>query len=270
MSELRSAIAGCKSIGLVPTMGALHEGHLELMRRARDENELVVVSLFVNPTQFGPNEDFTKYPRQEGVDVSLAESVGVDIIFAPPVEEVYPLRLVTISVAEITSLFEGAVRPGHFAGVATVVGKLFHMCQPHRAYFGLKDLQQCAVIQAMVTDLWLPIELKFVEIVRESHGLARSSRNEYLNPEDRQKAGAIYATLVDCAAAIQRTKSSSIELEKARIKLTSQGFGVDYLELVNPDSMQPIDQPDEKSRLIVCARLGGVRLLDNISCAITN
>lgn len=268
VADLRAAIRDCPSIGVVPTMGAFHEGHLDLMRQARRENEIVIASLFVNPTQFGPSEDFTKYPRDEESDAAMAESVGVDILFCPSVEEMYPLRIVTVSVAEITDEFEGAVRPGHFTGVATVVAKLFNICQPHRAYFGLKDLQQCAVIRAMVSDLCFPLELKFIEIVREESGLARSSRNEYLSPEHRQHAAHIQYTLVNLKQEIERGLDANFAINQAIITLTDLGFKVDYLTLVDANTMRAVSTPTNTTRLIVCARLGGVRLLDNIACVL--
>lgn len=251
-------------VGCVPTMGAFHEGHLALMRQARKECASVVVTLFVNPTQFGPNEDLSRYPRQEEVDTRLAESAGVDLLFIPSAEEMYPRRTTRVCVEEVTSLWEGALRPGHFEGVATVVLKLFNIVRPDVAYFGLKDLQQCAVIRRMVEDLDVPISLRFVETVRDSDGLALSSRNTYLSPEARAIAPEIFRSIALAAQAIGQQQDVDMAIERAVAALTAQGIAVEYLSLVDPITMSPIDRLESGCRLIVAARLDGVRLLDNV------
>ncbi|MEZ0326299.1 MAG: pantoate--beta-alanine ligase [Fimbriimonas sp.] len=250
--------------GFVPTMGAFHEGHLQLMRRAKEENDRCVVSLFVNPTQFGKNEDFSKYPRNLERDAELAESVGVDILFAPTPEEVYPRASSMIHVPEVTERWEGAHRPGHFDGVATVVCKLFNMVQPTTSYFGLKDLQQCMVVQRMSEDLNLPYALKFEPTVREPDGLAMSSRNAYLTEEQRAVAPMIYRQLTRCKDALVDGSLAATELSASEAALKNAGFAVDYFELVELPSMQPVPVWSSNSAIIVTARLGTTRLLDNI------
>lgn len=248
-------------VGFVPTMGALHEGHLSLMRQAKASCGFCVASIFVNPTQFGPNEDFNKYPRDEGRDLELASSAGVDVVFCPSVEEVYGGSCTTVRVSGVTDRWEGPLRPGHFDGVATVVQKLFGMVRPSAAFFGLKDFQQCRVIAKMVRDLYLPVELEFCETVREADGLAMSSRNRYLSPEERAIAPKIHETLV----AISRAEISlKTGLEEGADKLAGHGFRVEYLAAVNPD-MQPIESPEPGARLIIAAWLGKTRLIDNIA-----
>ncbi|MCA1997649.1 MAG: pantoate--beta-alanine ligase [Armatimonadetes bacterium] len=252
------------TVGFVPTMGALHEGHLSLMRKARAECGHVIVSIFVNPTQFGPHEDFQRYPRNEQRDLELCREVGVDTVFAPDVETMYPRRTTVVAVRGVTERWEGAFRPGHFDGVTTVVTKLFHIVQPDRAYFGLKDLQQCAVIRRMVEDLNFPVKLRFCETVREPDGLAMSSRNQYLSPEERQRAALLYRRLTECRDEAASGGSLAASLDRARMALESDGFAVDYVAWVDPVSMEPIDRLQPGSRLIAAVRLGSVRLIDNL------
>ncbi len=254
--------------GLVPTMGAFHEGHLELMRAARRENDRVVVSLFVNPTQFGKGEDFSRYPRDLERDAQLAESVGVDEIFVPTVEEIYPREPSTVHVPQVTDLWEGRIRPTHFDGVATVVAKLFNIVRPTVAYFGLKDLQQCLVISRMVQDLNLPLRLSLQPTVREPDGLAMSSRNAYLTSEERKVAPLIFEQLANCkrflgAESLTRDTMDSI-LAEARSALESNGFVVDYLDLIELESARPNRDLSMPSAVIVAVRLGNTRLIDNI------
>lgn len=249
---------------LVPTMGAFHEGHLELMRRARHDADCVVVSLFVNPTQFGPDEDFAKYPRNLDQDAALAESAGVDVLFAPSVEEIYSPAPTLIYVPEVTALWEGAFRPTHFQGVATIVLKLFNIVAPKRAYFGQKDLQQCLVIRRMVRDLNVPVDLCFEPTVREQDGLAMSSRNVYLSSEERAKAPLLAATLDSAAKALARNQEdpSSVLLEH-QSRLSSAGFETDYFEWVDLEAMHPCRSSDTPSAVITAAKLGRTRLIDN-------
>lgn len=245
-------------------MGAFHEGHLELMRRAKDECGAVSVSLFVNPTQFGPHEDFAAYPRGEEQDFALARSVGVDLMFAPAVEEMYRSRRATVHVSGVTEGLEGSARPTHFDGVATVVLKLFHLVRPDVAYFGLKDLQQCAVVRAMVEDLDVPVELRLLETVRESDGLAMSSRNRRLSPSERELAPELNRSMRLAAQRIREGHAVVRVLADASAALNAKGFAVDYLQLVEPESMKPLEGFRPGSRLVAAAKLGSVRLLDNI------
>lgn len=263
-SEFQEHAGG--DLGFVPTMGAFHEGHLSLMREAMKSHERTCVSLFVNPLQFGQGEDFSRYPRDEERDFRLAREVGVDLMFAPDVNEIYPRNSTTIHVPEITDLWEGASRPGHFDGVATVVSKLLNIVQPRTAYFGWKDLQQCLVIQRMVEDLNTGIHLSFQETVREPDGLALSSRNAYLDPERRATAPKLYETLVHLSQiAGEGLSADSIEqkLDEAREKLTGFGFDVIYLELVSALTLTPLREGGSAA-VIAAARLGSTRLIDNV------
>jgi pantoate--beta-alanine ligase len=229
-------------IGLVPTMGAYHEGHLSLFRAARDENDVVVASLFVNPAQFGAGEDLDRYPRDEARDASLAEEAGVDLLFAPSAEEMYPSGYSTwIEVEGLSDVLEGKFRPGHFRGVATVCLKLFTIVRPHRAYFGQKDAQQAAVLTRMVLDLNLDLSLRILPTVREPDGLALSSRNAYLTPEERERA-----LVLPRALATQ-------DLERARAALA--GLDVDYVEVARFNG-RPV--------LAAAVRVGSTRLIDNV------
>jgi pantoate--beta-alanine ligase len=264
VAELRAlGIAGC---GFVPTMGAFHEGHLSLMRASAAENDVSAISIFVNPTQFGRGEDFERYPRQEERDLSMAADAGVQVAFVPPVEELYPAGDATrVEVPGLSEPWEGAHRPGHFTGVATVVNKLFNIVQPKAAYFGLKDYQQCMVIERMVTDLHMPVNLKFKETVREDDGLAMSSRNVYLLPEDRRIAPLLYEAMQSAARAARSGRPVAEALSSAIASLTGAGFEMDYLALVDPLSLQPIHDVVQDARLLAAARLGGTRLIDNLA-----
>lgn len=254
-------------LGFVPTMGAFHEGHLSLMGAARGAHERVCVSLFVNPLQFGPGEDLSRYPRAEARDFELAESVGVDIMFAPGAGEMFSGEATRVYVPGLSERWEGAFRPGHFDGVATVVAKLFGIAGPATAYFGWKDLQQCLVIRRMVTDLSLPVKLEFLETIREEDGLAKSSRNAYLSPEERAVAPEIYATLREIADSLLGARApltkADLVLEHGKHRLEKCGFAVDYLELVDREEMEPL-RTEGDAALIVAARLGTTRLIDNV------
>ncbi|MFQ3586087.1 MAG: pantoate--beta-alanine ligase [Fimbriimonadaceae bacterium] len=266
VTEVRASRKGV--VGLVPTMGALHDGHLELIRKSRSECDTTIATIFVNPTQFAPGEDFERYPRQLDRDAELAEGAGCDVLFVPDVDTVYPRKTTWIDVEEVTELFEGAHRPGHFRGVATVVAKLFLMCLPDRAYFGLKDLQQCAVIRRMVEDLMFPIELRFVETVREPDGLAMSSRNRYLSAEQRKVAAELYRTIRSAADRLGGSGTVSEDADRilaaARAHLEERGFQVDYLDLVDPETMRPTRATLSGYRVVVAAKLGDTRLIDNV------
>ncbi|WP_102193801.1 pantoate--beta-alanine ligase [Microbacterium aurantiacum] len=270
IAEVRDVVREAKhrgtSVGLVPTMGALHEGHLSLVRRAREQNDLVVVSLFVNPTQFGANEDLGAYPRDEARDACLAEAEGVDILFAPPVDEIYPDGFATtIHVAGVTEVLDGASRgTHHFDGVATVVTKLFGIVRPDVAYFGQKDAQQVLVVRRVVRDLDLDVRIEACPIVREADGLAMSSRNVYLDVAAREQATALNRAL-DAASARHRAGEREGEqiLEAARAVLDDAGIHPDYLELRDAETLAPVARVEGDALLAVAARVGAARLIDN-------
>ena len=265
-AAVRDARARGESVGLVPTMGALHEGHLSLIRRARAENDLVVVSLFVNPTQFGPNEDLAAYPRDETRDAELAQGAGADLLFAPAVSEVYPDGFsTTIHVAGVTEVLDGAHRgASHFDGVATVVTKLFQIVAPDAAYFGQKDAQQVLVIQRLVRDLDMPVRIVPCPIVREPDGLAVSSRNVYLDPAARVQATALNRALDAAEAAVAAGETAARDVVgAAHAVLTDAGISPEYLELRSPDDLSELDRVDRPALLAVAARVGTARLIDN-------
>lgn len=248
-------------------MGAFHEGHLSLMRAARRECELVVVSLFVNPLQFGENEDLAAYPREEARDAALAESAGADTLFAPDAEELLAGTATVIMPGGVALLWEGQHRPGHFSGVATIVAKLFNIVQPDLAYFGLKDFQQCAVVAQVVRDLNFNIELRFEETVREQDGLALSSRNQYLTAEERRLAPVLHLTIEGLARRARGLDRDQTEQEvgRARSELDQAGFTTEYLEVVNEQTLERGTPRDAKCRVIVAAHLGRTRLIDNVA-----
>jgi pantoate--beta-alanine ligase len=268
-AELEAPRRAGRTIGLVPTMGAFHEGHLELIRRARAQNDVVVVSLFVNPAQFGPNEDLDAYPRNEARDAALAEELGADFLFAPPVEEVYPDRFATtVSVAGLTEVLDGhPERRGseHFAGVATVVTKLFNMAQPSAAYFGQKDAQQALVIRQLVRDLDIPVRIEVVPTVREPDGLAMSSRNAYLSDDERERAAGLSRALeaANREVAAGRRDARTV-LAAASSELEASGIVPEYLELRSADDLSPAERVNGRTLLAVAARVGRARLIDNV------
>ena len=264
-ASLSPARSARKIIGFVPTMGNLHEGHLNLVREAKKICDVVVVSIFVNPIQFGPNEDFDSYPRTLEQDSHLLADVGCDIIFAPSVEQMYgnKPRLTNISVSEITNDLCGLQRPGHFDGVAVVVTKLFNIVQPNFAFFGQKDYQQLAVIRQFVRDLNIPLEVIGVPITRAKDGLALSSRNGYLSAEHRAIAPTIYQSLTAAEQELHSGVSLADVLENVKQKLTQAGFIVDYVEARTPE-LQKIQAFDQDVVLFVAAKLGTTRLIDNL------
>ena len=256
-----------KRLGLVPTMGALHEGHLSLVRVARDASDIVVVSIFVNPTQFGPNEDFAKYPRNLESDAEMLEREHVDVIFAPSVNDMYPESAVTwVTVEEMSERLCGRSRPGHFRGVTTVVSKLFHIIGPDVAFFGQKDAAQVAIIRRMVRDLNMPVEIEVGAIVREPDGLALSSRNAYLNPEERKAALILHRSLQQAQTLFEEGERNSAKL----ITAGKQEFGsepkarLDYFEIVDPDSLDSVSSISKRALIAVAAFIGNTRLIDNI------
>ncbi|MFC5541032.1 pantoate--beta-alanine ligase [Ureibacillus sp. FSL W7-1570] len=268
--ELKSIVKNVKSegktIGLVPTMGYLHEGHMALAKAAREENDFVIMSIFVNPTQFGPNEDYESYPRDLERDKKIAESVGVDVVFAPSAEEMYPTDGgIRIHAGRQATILCGASRPGHFDGVLQVVTKLFHLAEPTRAYFGQKDAQQVAIVTTLVRDYNFPLEIRTVPIVREEDGLAKSSRNVYLSETERKEAPAIYKGLKlakeeylssnDAEKAVRAAKDYILENTSGRI---------DYVELLSYPDLAPVDDSTEQLLLAAAVYIGKTRLIDNI------
>ncbi|MEJ5187169.1 MAG: pantoate--beta-alanine ligase [Candidatus Geothermincolales bacterium] len=256
-----------KTVGFVPTMGYFHRGHLSLMERARAENDLVVVSIFVNPTQFGPAEDFQEYPRDLERDLAMAEEAGVDIVFHPRVEDMYPQPYRTYVVVEgITETLCGAFRPGHFRGVATVVTKLFHIIPAHRAYFGAKDAQQALVIKKMVQDLNFDIEIVVCPTVREEDGLAMSSRNVYLEGAERKAATALYRSLRAAREMLERgERRSSVLLEEMRRVLDQEPLvRPEYVEIVDCVDLKPVEKVEGEVLIALAARVGRARLIDNL------
>jgi pantoate--beta-alanine ligase len=270
VAELRAALVECRRagrvIGLVPTMGAFHEGHLSLIRRAREDCDEVVVSLFVNPKQFNDSSDLAVYPRDEDRDAALAAKLGVDYLFAPALEEVYPPGFATsVSVGGITETLEGAHRGrGHFDGVTTVVTKLFNMVMPDVAYFGQKDAQQVVVIRRLVRDLDIPVRIQVCPTVRDADGVALSSRNAHLSPDERDRATALNRALEAASRAIEageRNPASATAV--ARAELASSDLEPEYLELVSADTLAPVQRIDGDVLVVVAARVGSTRLIDN-------
>jgi pantoate--beta-alanine ligase len=266
IAELRGEIADApRPVGLVPTMGFFHDGHLSLMRAARAANATVVVSLFVNPTQFGPGEDLEGYPRDEQRDLELAEATGVDIVFAPSVDEVYPDGFsTTVEVGGVTEPLDGAARPGHFKGVTTIVTKLLNMVGPDAAYFGQKDAQQALVIRKLVSDLDMPVRIEVCPTIREPGGLAMSSRNAYLDEEQRRRAVALSRALRAAEQAVERGElDAAAVIAAAKRELDEAGIEAEYLELRSATDLTPAERVNGSTLLAVAARVGRARLIDN-------
>ncbi len=254
------------TVALVPTMGALHKGHMALIEAAKRVAKRTVVSIFVNPTQFGPKEDLSKYPRQLEQDKQLLTDVSVDLLYAPSVDEIYPQGFSTsLDPGPIATLFEGAIRPGHFAGVATVVTKLLLQAMPDIAFFGEKDYQQLLVLRRIGRDLDLPVHIVGAPIVRDDDGLAFSSRNVYLSADERKRAVALPQALNEAAEQLSTGQQPDAVLKIAREKITGAGFVLDYLELVDAYNLTPLAASSKIGRLIAAARMGTTRLLDNVA-----
>jgi pantoate--beta-alanine ligase len=271
ISDLRThhvALAPTDTVGFVPTMGFLHAGHISLMELARRENSIVAVSIFVNPTQFGPNEDFSRYPRDPERDLAMLERAEVDWVFTPTVEEMYPEGFSTyVDVREVTTRLEGEMRPGHFLGVATVVAKLFNIVQPTRAYFGQKDAQQVAVIRKMVADLAFPLQVVVGPTMREADGLAMSSRNVYLNPEERQAALCLYHALSAAKALWDKGERRGSVLRRAMQEvLAAEPLArPDYVSVADTLTLQELDESGKAQEALasLAVRIGKTRLIDN-------
>jgi pantoate--beta-alanine ligase len=263
-----AARAAGRSVGFVPTMGSFHDGHLSLVRRAREERDVVAVSIFVNPLQFGPHEDFEAYPRDLDRDLALSRADGVDLVFAPPVEEMYPggPPAVTIDAGPLAERLEGAIRPGHFRGVATAVAKLFHAVGPSTAYFGEKDAQQVAIVRRMVRDLSFPIQLVGCPIVREPDGVAMSSRNAYLTQEERAAARCLSRGLSKAQALFESGERSAQPLvATARTEIDDEPLAsLDYAVVVDDETFDEVQEVSAPARALVAARIGKPRLIDNI------
>lgn len=271
VAALRAAVAAWRrageSVGVVPTMGALHAGHISLVEAARAACRRSVATIFVNPKQFGPREDFARYPRREEHDRALLEAAGCDLLFAPPVDEMYPDGFsTTVSLAGVTDRWEGEARPGHFAGVATVVTKLLLQAMADKAFFGEKDYQQLQCVKRMVRDLDIPCAIVGCPTVREADGLAMSSRNVYLTPEERKAAPALHRAIAALAAAARAGQDIGAAIEAGKSALLAAGFaGIDYLALVDAETLAPLARLDRPGRVIAAARLGAVRLIDNVA-----
>ena len=267
---IRTARAARQTIGVVPTMGYLHEGHLTLMRKARAEQDIVIATIFVNPLQFGPQEDYAVYPRDLKRDSAMAETTGIDVLFAPSVDEMYPAgsgrTLTFVDVEQITTKLCGASRPGHFRGVATVVAKLLNITEADVGYFGQKDAQQVTVIRRMVDDLNMNVKIVAVPIVRESDGLALSSRNQYLSPDERQAALVLSRALVRAQELLQAGEKDSERILAVMNDLISREplARIEYISVVDPTALEPLQQISGPALIALAVRFGKTRLIDNL------
>ncbi|WP_215115408.1 pantoate--beta-alanine ligase [Exiguobacterium sp. s80] len=264
IDELRQELAAYDSIGFVPTMGFLHEGHGSLLEQARRENEIVVLSIFVNPTQFGPNEDLERYPRDEHRDQQLARAAGVDYVFYPTNETMYPLDMARVTVRTGDDVLCGASRPGHFDGVLTVVSKLLNIVHPTRAYFGLKDAQQLALIEGYVADYFVPVEIKRCPIIREADGLAKSSRNVYLSEQERSQAPRLQQALQQANALLEAGTAVEEVVERTKDALRLEGTALDYVEAVDYPTLGPVTSETKTILLAVAVQFESARLIDNL------
>ncbi len=259
--------AGGRTIALVPTMGYLHDGHISLLREGRKHADVLVMSLFVNPMQFGPQEDLAKYPRDFARDSRLAEDAGTDVIFYPDAEQMYPGPFKTsVQVSELSAVLCGKTRPGHFRGVATVVAKLFNIVVPHRAIFGEKDFQQLMILRQMVRDLNIPVEIIGMPIVREQDGLAMSSRNMYLSPDERRRSLSLSAGLFRALDSFRKGEVKSKELIKiVHDGILPAGLREDYIDVIDEASLKPLDEAADNARIVAAVYAGSVRLIDNMA-----
>jgi len=272
VGEMQSLARGFRQegrdIGFVPTMGALHEGHLSLVRRARQENDIVVVSIFVNPTQFGPHEDYDRYPRDPEGDLRKLKTTGINVVFMPQAHEMYPEGTsLSVDVGEIGRILCGKSRPGHFNGVATVVTKLFNIVMPCRAYFGQKDYQQSVIIRRLVRDFNFDTEIIVCPIVREDDGLAMSSRNTYLNPQEREAATILYRALRHAQRLVEEhrvTDAMSVREEVIQVIASEPLTEIDYVEIVDPSDLYPVKEIRDTAVVCLAVKIGNTRLIDNI------
>jgi pantoate--beta-alanine ligase len=264
MRKLWAAISG--TVGFIPTMGYLHEGHISLIELAKKENDYVVVSIFVNPKQFGPDEDFKSYPRNEKSDVTLLEKAGVDVLFFPDANEMYPGGFATyVSVEKLSDILEGAKRPGHFTGVTTVLTKLFNIIQPTVAYFGQKDAQQVFIVKKMVSDLAFPVSIIVGETVREKDGLAKSSRNVYLNKNERKQAAILFQSLQKAQDMFQKGEKDTMKLKRAMEELIkTKDSKIDYISVADPETLEEEISSKKGSIVSLAVYFGKTRLIDNI------
>ena len=265
MRRLRQNLT--EPVGLVPTMGYLHEGHLSLVKTARAENPSVIVSIFVNPTQFSPGEDFKRYPRDTERDLARLEAANVDIVFIPTAAEMYSPQFNSwVEVGGITERLEGAARPGHFKGVTTVCAKLFNITRPHRAYFGQKDAQQAAVIKKMVRDLNMNLEISVLPTVREDDGLAKSSRNTYLNPEERRAALVLYQALTLAKKLRAQGETNAFRLRREMTELIRKQMlaAIDYVSIADAETLEELDTVTSPALVSLAVRIGTTRLIDNV------
>jgi pantoate--beta-alanine ligase len=265
--QVAAARRAGRTVGFVPTMGFLHEGHLSLVSAARRETDFVAVSIFVNPTQFGPNEDYARYPRNEAADLEMCASAGVDLVFIPDVDAMYPAgEITTVHVDELTTTLCGPCRPGHFDGVTTVVTKLFNIVQPDRAYFGKKDYQQFVVLRRMARDLDMPIDVIGCPLVREPDGLAMSSRNALLTPDDRRRARSLHQALCAARDAIATGERNAVALVTAMHRVLERAAPehIDYVSVADPDTLQGVPRIDGPVLLALAVRIGDTRLIDNM------
>jgi pantoate--beta-alanine ligase len=265
LARARAELSG--TLALVPTMGALHAGHIALVEEAKRRADKVAASIFVNPAQFGPNEDFSRYPRREAEDARMLAEAGCDLLWMPSVEDIYPAGFATkVSVSGVSERWEGEARPGHFDGVATIVARLLLSVRPDMALFGEKDFQQLAVIRRMVADLNIPVEIVGVPTVREPDGLALSSRNAYLSADERQRAAAFPAALQMARDSIRQGVNESVAIDRAVDLLRKAGFSrIDYFVLVDAHTLDPLEEPRGEMRLIAAAVIGTTRLIDNLA-----
>lgn len=267
MKKISESVRKEKRVGFVPTMGFLHDGHLSLVRKSKEMTDFTVVSIFVNPTQFGPNEDYERYPRDIARDKALLEKEGIDVLFFPKVEEMYPKGYKTfVRVIQMEDYLCGRVRKGHFQGVATVVTKLFNIVKPHLAFFGMKDYQQLKIIETMVRDLNMDVEIVPCPTVREEDGLAMSSRNSYLKPEERKKATNIYKALMRGREVfLSGERDSAKILEEVKGSLSKvEGLEIEYVNVVHPETLEDVERITDSAVLATAVRIGSTRLIDNV------
>lgn len=276
IEQIRQYVNSARSrgliIGFVPTMGALHEGHGSLIKAAKSQCGYVVVSIFVNPTQFGPSEDYNRYPRTFDADTAYCRNLGADAVFAPSAQEMYPAEQLTwVQLEKLTDHLCGASRPGHFRGVATVCTKLFNIIQPDIAFFGQKDAQQAVVIRRMIQDLNIPVQICVCPIVREPDGLAMSSRNRYLSPVERRQALCLYNALTACRSQIAAGRKNVKQLIELMTSIIANSGGrIDYISIVDPQTLQPLERIEQKALIALAVYIGSTRLIDNLLIDLNN